>query len=372
MRSTASLLTMAFLGASLFLMAGSAPAAGAPQGDPKALARKHFERAELLYRQGEFRRAIEEYKAAQTHLRDPAFVFNIAQCHRQLMEWDRALFFYELYLSEVPDAPNKAEVTLRIKEAREKIEEAKRAKEARGRLSVITKPEGAAIRVNNFSGPPVATSPAIIPLPAGQHLVQIHREGYEKVHRRVTVEVGHIAMVELSLTPEPGSGVTPPTEDPRRVEPPREDPRRVEPPTEDPPREDPRRVEPPREDPRRIPPGGGEVSPPPQKRPFYATWWFWTGAGASVVLGVFGTVVGVSALSQHARFVRDGDPKDFRYMRSSALMSDGLFLGTAAVAITTIIITAVYERRRRAERPAAILAPSCGPGGCGITLTGRF
>jgi Tetratricopeptide repeat len=40
----------------------------------------------------------------------PAFLFNIAQCHRQLGNKQEAIKFYRSYLRKVPDAPNAEEV----------------------------------------------------------------------------------------------------------------------------------------------------------------------------------------------------------------------------------------------------------------------
>ena len=50
-----------------------------------------------------------------------AFLFNIAQCHRQLKNHSKAIFFYEGYLRETPDAPNKEEVTVFLKEHKESL-----------------------------------------------------------------------------------------------------------------------------------------------------------------------------------------------------------------------------------------------------------
>ncbi|MDY0001302.1 MAG: PEGA domain-containing protein [Polyangia bacterium] len=367
--STVALLALVTLVAPV-LGSGVRLSSAAP-ADPKALAKKHFERGELFYQQGDFRKALGEYKTAQQHFRHPAFIFNIAQCHRQLKEWERALFFYQLYLSEAPGAPNKAEVNLRIKEAKAKMEEARAAAQQMGRISVITRPEGASIRLDRFSGPVAATSPAILPVPAGQHLVYIEKAGFEKVHRTVTVAPGQISMLELSLTPRPGSAAAvPPREGTRRVTPPPRDPgrRASPPPGDDPSRAGSRPGEPARNA-AQVPPD--EVPPAPRK-PFHKTWWFWTGLGGSVVLGVLGSMTGVAALASHKDFVDNGIPSELERAKRLARVTDSLLVLGAAAVLTTVVVTVIYEKRRKAERPSATLVPSCGPGGCGLVLTGRF
>jgi len=63
-------------------------------------AKKLFEAAEVHYRLGEFRQAVESYRAAMRLAPRPNILFNIAQCLRQLEDSAKALFYYRLYLSD--------------------------------------------------------------------------------------------------------------------------------------------------------------------------------------------------------------------------------------------------------------------------------
>src|SRR5262249_39827736 len=65
-------------------------AAGADQ----AQAKLHYGRARTYFELREYRKALEEFKAAHVEKPDPAFLFNIAECHRYLGEPADALFFY--------------------------------------------------------------------------------------------------------------------------------------------------------------------------------------------------------------------------------------------------------------------------------------
>ena len=349
-----------------FLFALASPVAA--RGSDGRLAKKHFERGEVFYRQGEFRKALKEYKTALNYKRHTALIFNIAQCHRLLGEHKKAIFFYKLFLSESDQAVNRKEVLIRIKEMERQILQRLRQKQLLGKLSVITVPEGAAVYVDRVKGEPNAVSPALLPLEAGQHLLMVRLKGYKTVQKTVEITARRLAMVSVTLVPE--SGLQPPRRDPqRRVitrPPPRRDPpRRVD--TRPPPR---RGVTP--------PPTGTPV--PAAAKPFYKTWWFWTGAGVAVAaVGVGGwagsTAAGMQSEWDDKRGVVD-NPDDFKKKaKTLAAVADAMFGLGAAAAIGVTVGAIIYELgRKKTERQSATtrIAPSCGPTGCGIWVTGRF
>jgi hypothetical protein len=81
----------------------------------KAVARGHYETATRLYELREYGKALDEYKAAYLAKPDPAFLFNIGQCHRKLGNTSEALNFYQQYLKKIPaDDPNRAQAEARI------------------------------------------------------------------------------------------------------------------------------------------------------------------------------------------------------------------------------------------------------------------
>jgi hypothetical protein len=49
-----------------------------------AQARVHFEKGRTFFQVDEYRKAIEEFKAAHVERPDPAFLYNIAECYRHL------------------------------------------------------------------------------------------------------------------------------------------------------------------------------------------------------------------------------------------------------------------------------------------------
>ncbi len=73
-------------------------------------AKAAFERAERAYRLRDFERALEGYRAAYAAYPKPELLFNIGQAQRGLHRWRAAIFSFELYLRDAPDAPDRAEV----------------------------------------------------------------------------------------------------------------------------------------------------------------------------------------------------------------------------------------------------------------------
>ncbi|HZH04848.1 MAG TPA: tetratricopeptide repeat protein [Myxococcaceae bacterium] len=65
-----------------------------------------FQRAQRAYDLGQFEEALKGYSEVYRLKSHPALLFNIAQCHRQLAQYERAAFFYRRYLSLSPKAPN--------------------------------------------------------------------------------------------------------------------------------------------------------------------------------------------------------------------------------------------------------------------------
>jgi Tfp pilus assembly protein PilF len=84
--------------------------------DHTAVAKSHSQRGTRLYQVGDYRQALEEFKAAHLAKPDPAFLYNIAQCHRQLGEDEQAITLYKRFLAASPNAPNRAALEKRIAE----------------------------------------------------------------------------------------------------------------------------------------------------------------------------------------------------------------------------------------------------------------
>ena len=103
-------------------MAGTAEAAGKKSANV-ARARQEFQLGKKEAELGHFQKAIDHFEKAYNYERLPALLFNIGQCHRYLKDYDRALYFFEEYLREDPQAGDRGVVE-------DEIAEIKRLREA--------------------------------------------------------------------------------------------------------------------------------------------------------------------------------------------------------------------------------------------------
>ncbi len=105
--------------------------AGVAHGDAFEDAKRFAKQAAVHYQLGRFTEASEAYTHSYELAPLPGLLFNLGQCQLALKSFDRALFFFEGYLREKPDAPNAALVRDLIAEAlKERAEQQAKAAEA--------------------------------------------------------------------------------------------------------------------------------------------------------------------------------------------------------------------------------------------------
>ena len=100
----------------MLVLVAVAGAGGAARADDAADARRHAQRASALAASGKCKQAVREFDKAMAILRDPALLFNRGECHRKLGDNESALEDYRQFLSDLPRAPNRADVEKRIAE----------------------------------------------------------------------------------------------------------------------------------------------------------------------------------------------------------------------------------------------------------------
>jgi hypothetical protein len=89
---------------------GTARASGVPSLDDEKQARTLYDRAEKSFDLGKFGDALADYQSAYEAKPLPGFLFNIAQCYRNMGKFERARFFFRRYLALDPHAPNRRRV----------------------------------------------------------------------------------------------------------------------------------------------------------------------------------------------------------------------------------------------------------------------
>jgi len=80
------------------------------RADDVAHARDAAKKAVQHYNLAEWQQALDSFTEAYRAHEDPAFLFNIGQCHRQLGHVQEAITFYRSYLRNLPNAENRVEV----------------------------------------------------------------------------------------------------------------------------------------------------------------------------------------------------------------------------------------------------------------------
>ena len=115
----------------LFALVASTRTALADDATEQAKAR--YVAANKHYELGEYKQALAEYREAYRLKKLPGFLFNIAQCHRKLNQYQQAINMYQSYLTELPDAPNRKVVLELIEESRTRREQQRQSEAERRR-----------------------------------------------------------------------------------------------------------------------------------------------------------------------------------------------------------------------------------------------
>jgi hypothetical protein len=131
----------------VLLLGGAARAAG-PSVDDEKQARNLYERAEKNFDVGKFVDALADYQSAYEAKPLPGFLFNIAQCYRNMGNFERARFFFRRYLTLDPRAPNRRRVDELIAEMSKQLD---------AQAAAVAPTSGTA-------PPPVEAPPVVAPL----------------------------------------------------------------------------------------------------------------------------------------------------------------------------------------------------------------
>jgi tetratricopeptide (TPR) repeat protein len=136
------------------------PAAAEISEEDKAKAREHFKQGKVALEIGRFAVALKEFEAGYKLAHLPAFLFNIGQCHRNLENYEKAIFSYRLYLERLPNAPNRSAVETLIAELEQKAAEQRRQQAANAGTRVPDyTPEPREPRVPQPPPPPPPATP---------------------------------------------------------------------------------------------------------------------------------------------------------------------------------------------------------------------
>jgi hypothetical protein len=167
-------------------------AADDPTPEQIEQARAHFQQGVKLAGETDFRAAIIEFQRAYDIAPNWSILFNIAQCHYELLEYAGALATFERYLAE-----GGTQVPL---ERREKVEkEIAELKGRVGRITIETNVAGVEIVIDEQSvGKTPLLEPAIVS--AGRRKITASKDGYVTVTKLVDVAGNDALDIRLVLT----------------------------------------------------------------------------------------------------------------------------------------------------------------------------
>jgi hypothetical protein len=98
------------IAALVVVLVAAAPALGQKPAARARNATTHAEKGQRYYDIQRWDDAIREFEAAYEVGGDPSYLYNLAQAHRKAGHTGEAIRYYELYLSRVPTAPNRASI----------------------------------------------------------------------------------------------------------------------------------------------------------------------------------------------------------------------------------------------------------------------
>ena len=185
------------------------------RGEDVEEAKRHFEKAETAYKMGDFQVALRKYEAAYKAWTNPAFLFNMAQAHRQQYALDkkpshlhRALTLYKTYLREAPKPQNKETVKRIINELKQILAalEARANEPLRGDGKLVIHGQIAAGASITLDGKPWGTVPRTAEIKPGVHQLEIHKPGFAPWSTTVQVEAGTKVDIPVMLQAEGGAG----------------------------------------------------------------------------------------------------------------------------------------------------------------------
>jgi tetratricopeptide (TPR) repeat protein len=133
------LLALCALAVALVFAVAARPAAA--EDNATKTARRHFTKGNKLFALGRFEEALGHFESAYEAKPIAGFLFNIAQCHRNLGHLDEAIFSYRKYLTEQPDAENREDVEQQIDDLEEERDK-RNAQILKDPPPVVRKPTG--------------------------------------------------------------------------------------------------------------------------------------------------------------------------------------------------------------------------------------
>ncbi|MGE0785872.1 MAG: PEGA domain-containing protein [Sandaracinaceae bacterium] len=167
-------------------------------------ARVHFTQGLEQFRAHRYREAIQSFQLANQLVPSADLQYNIARAYEELSDYEQAIEYYQNYLRDRVDPPDRGQVEQHIAELRERAERERErllAQPTTGTLRLTANRDGADVELDGASA---GTSPwpEARELPPGRHRLSLSREGYVPFRSEVSIEAGVPTVAYADLTPE--------------------------------------------------------------------------------------------------------------------------------------------------------------------------
>ena len=200
-----ALLLPALVALSLSLAGGAALAQPGKPAASQEDAKAHFQRGVTLFKEGDFRAALVEFRRAHEITGSYKILYNIGQTELELQDYAGALRSFEKYLAEGDkqiDAARRKAVEAEIKKLGVRV----------ARVEIKTNAEGVEMLIDDVSvGKTPLAAPVLVSI--GRRKVTALKAGQPPIVRYVDVAAGDLASVSFELAaekPEPKPAPLPP------------------------------------------------------------------------------------------------------------------------------------------------------------------
>ena len=171
----------------------------APDGAARARARQNFQTGVAAFQRGDFSVALEAFLTAYRLAPHPTVRVNIANCYMQLHQPIEALSYFELFLTESPNAApeQRSDVQHQIDELRGQVAE----------YHVALSPDGLADATVTIDGHSASVRESVRLMP-GHHVVEVAAPGYQPERTELNATAGLRTDVVMRMRPIAGTSNT--------------------------------------------------------------------------------------------------------------------------------------------------------------------
>lgn len=164
----------------------------------KSKAGEHYQRGVMLYLQGDYEAAIDEFVLAYCLFPVPTVAKDIAQSFERLVQYEKAVAYLEIYIRGEEDPEKRQAQSARVQVLRN----------LPARVRITTDPPGATVTLTSTSGvrrTGLTNSKEPLKLPHGRYAMVLNMTGHDPVEETIDVQIGQPYSFYYRLTPKKGT-----------------------------------------------------------------------------------------------------------------------------------------------------------------------